>query len=123
MLSMPSLRRRLLVLAASCCLPLLSTACATRSTPASLARTERPTLPSLPAELVRPERLKPLAAAPAGEAVSIDRAVLGELAERLAEAIAAVERLNTRAAGVRQLWTCTDAAFRTGTAPAGCTDH
>ena len=42
MLSTPS-RLRLLALL---CLPLLSTACATRSTPASIARTERPTLPT-----------------------------------------------------------------------------
>ena len=121
MLSMPSLKRRLLVLVASCCLPLLSTACATRSTPASIARTERPTLPALPPELTRAERLRSLEAAPSGERVAIDRAVLGELAERLAEAIAAVERANTRAAGVARLWACTDAAFRTGAMPAGCT--
>lgn len=120
MRSMPSLKRRLLVLVAVF-LPLLSTACATRSTPASLARTERPTLPTLPPALTRTERLAPLAAASSGEPVTIDRAQLGELAERLAEAVAAVERGNLRVEAFARLWACTDAAFRTGATPAACT--
>ena len=103
------------------CLPLLSTACATASTPASIARTERPTLPTLPPELTRVERLKPLSAKPAGEPVTIDKGVLAEVYERLAEAIGAVWRGNTRAAAVKLERRCTSAILSTGTAPAGCT--
>lgn len=99
---------------------LLSTACQHRLTPGSLARTERPTLPKLPAELVRGERLAPLAAPASGETATIDRGVLGELYERLAEAVGAVERGNVRAGGVRRLWTCVDTILRTGVVAQGC---
>jgi hypothetical protein len=116
MRSMPS---RLLLLA-TLSLPLLSSACATRSTPASLARTERPTIPTLPAELVKTEHLAPLAGKPSGEQVSIDKGVLAELVERTAQAIGAVERGNRRAAGVKALWSCVDNIMRTGMTPGAC---
>lgn len=101
-------------------LPCLSTACATASTPASLARTERPKLPALPAELTRTERLTPLTAKATGDLVTIDRGVLAELVERFAEAIGAVERANTRAVAVAAERRCTAAILSTGVAPSGC---
>jgi hypothetical protein len=113
----PMFRLQLLALL---CLPLLSTACATASTPVSLARTERAAMPALPPELVKTEHLAPIAAKPAGELVSIDKGVLDELLERFAQAIGAVERGNNRAGGVKALWTCVDAIMRTGAQPAGC---
>lgn len=108
------------LLQACLCLPLLSTACATASTPASIVRTERPKLPTLPADLTRAERLQPLSAKPTGELVTIDKGILTELYERLAEAIAAVLRANTRAAAVKLERRCTTAILSTGTAPADC---
>lgn len=111
-------RPRLLALL---CLPLLSSGCATSSTRASLARTERPILPTLPAELTATEQLQPLSARPTGELVSIDKGVLTELVERFAEAIGAIERGNTRAVAVKLERGCTAAILSTGAAPAGCT--
>lgn len=77
-------------------------------------------MPTLPEELVKTERLAPIAGTPTGELVSIDKGVLGEITERLAQAVGAIERGNNRAAGVRRLWTCVDAIMRTGVTPAGC---
>ncbi len=101
-------------------LPLLSSACATRSTPASIARTDRPQLPKLAADLTRTERLAPIAAEPTGELVTIDRGVLAGITTAAAEAIGAVERLNTRIGGIIQERACTAAVFASGVAPAGC---
>jgi len=108
------------LLLASLCLPLLSTACATASTPASIARTERPKLPTLPADLTKAERLQPLSAKPTGELVTIDKGLLSELYERLAEAIAAIARGNTRAAAVKLERHCVSAILSTGVTPPGC---
>jgi hypothetical protein len=84
-------------------------------------RTERPDLPTRPADLTRTERLAPLTAVPRpGDEVAISRGVLEELYDRLAEAIGAVERGNNRITGNNRLWTCTDAIWRTGKAPEGC---
>ena len=116
MRSIPFRRQLLAIL----CLPLLSTACATRSTPASIARIERPALAPLPAELTRTERLTPLTAKPSGEVVTIDRGIFAELVERFAEAIGAVERGNARAVGVRLERRCTAAILSKGSAPADC---
>lgn len=77
-------------------------------------------MPALPAELVKTERLAPIAAKPTGETVAIDKGILNELVERFAQAIGAVERGNTRAAGVRTLWGCIGAITQTGERPAGC---
>jgi len=81
---------------------------------------ERPVLPAIPTDLTKRERLKPLTAEDSGQPVAIDRGVLTELYERLAEAVGAVERGNLRAAGVERWSRCVDAIWRTGTAPAGC---
>lgn len=113
-----SLSRRLLP--AMLCLPLLSTACVTRSTPASIVRTERPTLPKLSAELTRTERLAPIAVAPTGDLVAIDRGVLTGITTAAAEAIGAVERLNRRMGGIIQERVCIAAVFATGVTPAKC---
>jgi len=77
-------------------------------------------MPTLPEELVKTERLAPIAGKPSGELVSIDRGVLTDIVERFAQAAGAIERGNNRAGGVRKLWTCVDAIMRTGVAPAGC---
>jgi hypothetical protein len=74
----------------------------------------------MPAELVRAERIKPLDGVPSGQSVAIDRGVLSELYERLAETTAAVERGNNRAGGVRRWWACVDAIWRTGKAGKEC---
>ena len=117
----PMFRLQLLTLL---CLPLLSTACATASTPGSLARTERPATPTLPEELIKTERLAPIAGKPSGELVSIDKGVLAEIVERLAQAADAIERSNNRAGGVRKLWICVDAIMHTGVLAKGCnTQH
>lgn len=78
-------------------------------------------MPALPENLVRTERLAPLTAKPTGDVVSIDKGILDELLERMAQALGAIERGNNRAGGVRALWTCTDAIMRTGITPANCT--
>lgn len=77
-------------------------------------------LPMLPPELTKTERLAPLRAQPSGELVTIDRAVLSELYQRLAEAIGAVWRANDRAAAVKLERRCTAAILSGGTAPADC---
>jgi hypothetical protein len=109
-----------LLLSALLLLPLLSTACVTRSTPTSIARTERAALPPLPADLTRTEQLTPLTAKPAGEVVTIDRGILSEIVERFAEAIGAVERGNARAVAVALERRCTTALLATGQLPAEC---
>lgn len=101
-------------------LSLLSTGCVTRSTPASLARTERPKLPTLSPELTRTEHLAPLDVHPTGELVTIDRGWLLAITTLTAAAIGAVERLNTRIGGLKQERACTTAILATGIAPAGC---
>ena len=112
---------RSLAMALALFLPLLSTACATSSTRALRARTERPDLPPRPSELTRTERLRPLTAVPgADDEMRISRAVLRELYERLADAIGAVERGNNRIVGNNRLWACTEAVWRTGKTPEGC---
>ena len=77
-------------------------------------------MPPLPPELVRTERLQPLASPASGELVSIDKASLEELYARLAEAAGAIGRSNLRVGGVKQLWRCVDEIFRTGIAPPAC---
>jgi len=52
--------------------------------------------------------------------VAVDKGVLAEVYERLAEAIGAVRRGNTRAAAVRLERRCVSAILSTGTAPAAC---
>lgn len=81
---------------------------------------DRPALPTLPEAMTRTETLRPLTARPEGDLVSVPKSVFAELVERLAEAIGAVGRLNSRLLAVRQERTCTDGILRTGTAPADC---
>lgn len=110
---------RLLVLA-TLFLPLLSTSCKTASIPASLARTERPKLPGLSAELTQTERLEPISVKPTGEVVTIDRGILSAITTTAAAAIGAVERLNTRIGGLLLERRCAAAAIETGAMPTGC---
>lgn len=74
----------------------------------------------LPNELTRTERLSPLSGKASGELVTVDKGWLGEVVERFAEAIGAVERGNNRAAGVKAERACVAAIFETGKAPVGC---
>jgi hypothetical protein len=69
---------------------------------------------------VKREHIEPLSAKPSGQLVTIDRSILGELSERLADALGAIERGNRRAIGTEQLWTCVTSILATGIAPAGC---
>lgn len=101
-------------------LPLLSTACKTASTPASIARTERPRMPALSPDLVKTEHLDPLTAKPVGRLVTIDVAILTEIITRFAEAVGAVERGNLRSVGVALERRCTATLIATGKAPTGC---
>ena len=101
-------------------LPLLSTACKTASTPASIARTERPRIPALSPELVKTEHLDPLTAKPVGQLVTIDVAILTEIITRFAEAVGAVERGTRRSIGVALERRCTAGLLATGKAPTGC---
>jgi hypothetical protein len=55
-----------------------------------------------------------------GELVTVDKGWLGEVVERFAEAIGAVERGNTRAVAVRKERACAASVLETGTAPADC---
>jgi hypothetical protein len=70
--------------------------------------------------LTKAERLTPLSGRQSGEMVAVDKGWLGELLERFAEAVGAVERGNTRAAGVKLERRCTAAILATGTARAVC---
>jgi hypothetical protein len=79
-----------------------------------MARTERPTLPTLNPELVRTERVAPLVAKPSGVLVSIDKAELDELYGQHAALIGAITRANNRAAGVKKWRRCVAAIFETG---------
>ncbi len=83
-------------------------------------RTERPRLPALSPELTRTEQLPRLSGKASGELVTVDKGWLAELIELVATAIGAVERGNTRAAGVALERRCTAGIFATGSAPAGC---
>lgn len=94
--------------------------CDRPSTASSIARTERPKLQTLPSKLTQTERLTPLSAAPTGELVQIDRGILAELYQRLAEYAGAVWRLNNRVADVKLERRCTKAQLETGSMPADC---
>ncbi|WP_267396964.1 MULTISPECIES: hypothetical protein [unclassified Sphingomonas] len=52
--------------------------------------------------------------------MTVDRGWLGELLELTASAVAAVERGNNRAAGVKLERRCTSALISTGSAPEDC---
>jgi len=103
-------------------LPLASTlsACLHPSTPSSIARTERPKLPTLNPELTQTEKLTPIGKPETGELVTVDKGWLAAVLDRLAEAIGAVTRGNERAGGVKLERQCTAAVLETGKAPASC---
>ena len=65
----------------------------------SIARTERPTLPTLSPELTEAEHLMPIGHRETGVLVEVDQGWLDAVVNRLAEALAAVPRGNNRAAG------------------------
>ena len=111
-------RRTLILLPMLLCLT--AAQCDRPSTASSIARTERPTLPTLPSKLTETERLSPLAATPSGDVVRIDRGVLAELYQRLAEYAGAVWRLNDRMAGVKLERRCSKARLETGSMPVEC---
>lgn len=114
------LPRKPLRLTALLPLMLLSQACQHPSTASSIARTERPKLPTLPPELTRTEKLTPLSGKTSGELVTVDKGWLGEVVERFAEAIGAVERGNRRSNAVRQERRCVAALFETGATSPEC---
>lgn len=116
MRSMPR-RLQLLALLPLC---LMLEACPHPLTASSIARTERPRLPSRDPELTRTEKLTPLSDQMSGEMVQVDKGWLRELLDVAAAAIAAVERGNIRAAGNKQFDRCVAGIFETGVAPAGC---
>lgn len=103
-------------------LPLALTlpSCQHPSTASSIARIERPTLPTRSAELTATERLAPIGHPETGVLIEVDQGWLDAVVNRLAEAVAAVTRGNNRAAGNKRQDTCVRAVFATGAAPANC---
>ncbi|MGN6817785.1 MAG: hypothetical protein ACTHJR_03850 [Sphingomonas sp.] len=90
------------------------------STPSSIARTERPTLPTLSDEATRTERLPALTGRKSGELILIDKGEYGEQLDLLAEAIGAVTRLNNRQGARNSYDRCVKAIFETGAVPIDC---
>lgn len=64
--------------------------------------------------------MKPLTGEPSGQLVTIDRGVLRELTTRLGEAVGIIERDQNRKGGVKRLWACVAAIYRTGKASPDC---
>jgi hypothetical protein len=95
-------------------------ACATASTPSSLTRIERPTLPTLSSEAKKTERLDPLTGKKSGDLILIDKGEYGEQLDLLTEAIGAVSRLNNRQGARNAYDRCVKALFETGKLPANC---
>jgi len=62
----------------------------------------------------------PLTGRKSGELVTVDKGWFGEVLERYAEAVGAVERGNNRAGGVKLERRCTAALFASGSVPPGC---
>ena len=96
------------------------TGCVHPSTSLSMARTERPMLPTLNDEATRTERLDPLTGRKSGEMILIDKGEYGEQLDLLAKAIGAVTRLNNRQGARNAYDRCVKAIFETGDVPAGC---
>ena len=70
--------------------------------------------------MTRTEQLPRLTGKPSGQLVTVDKGWLAELLDLVATAIGAVERGNTRAAGVALERRCTAAILSAGSVPAGC---
>jgi hypothetical protein len=90
------------------------------STPSSIARTERPTLPTLSAEAKKTERLPALTGKKSGDLILIDKGEYGEQLDLMAEAIGAVARLNNRQGARNAYDRCVKAVFETGKLPGNC---
>ena len=101
-------------------LALTAAACQHPSTASSIARTERPTLPTRSAELTASEHLQPIGHPETGTFVLVDKGWLDAVLTRFGEAIAAVTRANSRAGANKLQDACTHAIFETGAAPANC---
>lgn len=111
-----SMRSRLLTLT----LLLTLAACQHLSTASSMARDERPTLPTPPAELAQPERPRPYRPQPSGQLVKVDKAALSQLTDAYAGALGMIEKLNIRIGGWSSWAACQRAILSTGTTPVGC---
>lgn len=85
-----------------------------------MARTERPTLPTLSDEAKRTERLTRLAGKKSGELILIDKGEYGEQLDLMAEAIGAVAKLNNRQGARNAYDRCVKAIFETGKVPTNC---
>lgn len=108
---------------ATLCLLMLIQACSMHpSTLSSIARTERPQLPTPDSELSRTETLPHVSGHETGRLVTIDQGELDAIASLAGAATAAVERLNNRINGWRQQWRCTAALVSTGKPGQGCPD-
>jgi len=114
--------RRPVPSAATMLLPFLSTltACGHPSTPSSMARTERPTLPTPSVESTLTERLPLLTGKTSGEMILIDKGAYREQLDLLSEAIGAVARLNNRQGARNAYDRCVKAIFETGKVPPRC---
>ena len=85
-----------------------------------MARTERPTLPTLSSEAKKTERLPALMGKKSGDLILIDKGEYGEQLDLLTEAIGAVARLNNRQGARNAYDRCVKAVFETGKLPANC---
>jgi len=85
-----------------------------------MARTERPTLPTLSSEAKKTERLPKLTGKKSGDLILIDKGEYGEQLDLMAEAIGAVARLNNRQGARNAYDRCVKAIFETGKRPANC---
>ena len=118
---MHSMRRPVALLGLLSLLQFLTVAgCVHPSTPSSIARTERPTLPTLSSEAKKTERLPALTGKKSGELILIDKGEYGEQLDLLTEAIGAVARLNNRQGARNAYDRCVKAIFETGKVPGNC---
>jgi len=89
-------------------------------TPSSIARTERPKLPTRSPELNATEHVAPLGHPETGVLRPVDAGWLKAVLDQQAALLGAVTRLNTRIGGNKKLDRCVRAVFATGKAPADC---
>ena len=95
-------------------------ACSSPSMMSPNARAWRPTLPTPPAELAKPERPAKLAPAPTGELVTVDKGELLQLSQGFKDAIGMVATLNGRIAGWSTWAACQRRYIATGVKGPGC---
>ncbi|USI71601.1 hypothetical protein [Sphingomonas morindae] len=55
--------------------------------------------------------------------MTIDRAVLAEITDRLAEAAGAIERLNGHVLAIARAYSCTATALSSGKSASGCSNN